>query len=249
MAVNPFTGEDDGVNDTLQPIVSGARNVGQGINDALMRDPESRSALLQIGLGLMQPVAMGQSVAGHIGQGIGGGGEAVGRIAEQDLKQQKADDALTIAEQRMQLAAARAKDPNTLTEYQRQALGLQERARQSSERGQSRQEAREIRLAEQQRRKEIEAKTEQAIAARDDLVNSDSPNSQRWKGKTDDDIRAYYEAQNPSVAAEPVPTEPSAPPAVGGAAAAPPPEKRVPGQVYPTPKGKLKWTGTGWVAP
>jgi hypothetical protein len=244
MAVNPFTGDDDGVSDTLQPIVTGARNVGQGINDALMRDPESRSALLQIGLGLMQPTAMGQTFAGHIGQAVGSGGEAVGRIAEQDIKQQKADDALTIAQQRMDLAAMRAKDPNVLTRYQQEALGLQERAGQRGERAQARQEARELRAAKAERQKGIDARVEQAITARDDLVNSDSPNSMRWRGKTDDEIRQFYESQTPQVDA-PVPGEEPA----AGEASAPPPEKRVKGQVYPTPKGRLRWTGTGWVTP
>ena len=94
MAVNPFTGQDDGVNDTLQPIVGAARSAGQGINDALFRDPASRSALLQIGLGLMQPTAIGQTTMGHIGQGIGSGGEAVSRIEAEDLAQRKVEDEL-----------------------------------------------------------------------------------------------------------------------------------------------------------
>jgi hypothetical protein len=34
---------------------------------------------------------------------------------------------------------------------------------------------------------------------------------------------------------------------VAAPAAAAPPAQRVPGQVYPTPKGPMKWTGTGWL--
>ena len=41
--------------------------------------------------------------------------------------------------------------------------------------------------------------------------------------------------------------ETSAPAAA--AAAAPPPANRVKGAVYPTPKGDLRWTGSGWVSP
>jgi hypothetical protein len=91
MAVNPFTGEDDGVRDTLQPIVSNARSA---VGNALFGDPASRSALLQIGLGLMQPVAMGQSVAGHVAQGIGGGGEAEARLSREEFERQKHEDEL-----------------------------------------------------------------------------------------------------------------------------------------------------------
>ena len=254
MAINPFTGEDDGVDDVLKPIVGGINTAGQGIQDALMRDPESRSALLQIGLGLMQPMAMGQSVAGHIGQAVGSGGEAVGRIEEADLKERKADDALTIAEQRLSLAELRRKDPNQLTAYEKARLTQYDRSQGFSERTQKRNDQREQRIAEQNRKKEIDGQVERAITARDDLVNSDSPNSRRWKDKTDDDIRAYYEQNTPSVIpVEPVDPEATAKPAVAPAAAAavalPPLEKRVAGQVYPTPKGKMKWTGTGWVAP
>jgi hypothetical protein len=247
MAINPFTGEDDGVSDTLQPIVTGARNVGQGINDTLLRDPESRSALLQIGLGLMQPTAMGQTFAGHIGQAVGSGGEAVHRIAEEDIKQQRADDALTIAQQRMDLAAARVRDPNTLTEAEKQRLALGERTRVSQERAQTRMEAREIRMAKAARDKNIRDDVKQAIKERDSPLTSDSS---EWSGKKDSEIRQHFENQYPPVDA-PTPGEE---PAVEGAAlgaptAVPPPQKRVAGQVYPTPKGKLKWTGTGWVTP
>jgi hypothetical protein len=226
MAVNPFTGEDDGVSDVLQPIVTGARNVGQGINDALMRDPESRSALLQIGLGLMQPMAMGQTVGGHIAQGVGGGGEAVGRIAAEDIKQQKADDALTIAQQRLELAQARTKDPNTLTEYQRQALGLQERTAQRGERAQTRQEAREVRMAQEARNRRVKEQVERAIDARDNPLTSDSANAKRWENKTDDDIKQYYESLEPQVPGM-TPSEDTAP-----AAAAKPRTIRQKGHTY-----------------
>ena len=35
----------------------------------------------------------------------------------------------------------------------------------------------------------------------------------------------------------------------GGATSVPPPHERVVGQTYPTPRGWLKWNGSGWVAP
>jgi hypothetical protein len=128
MAVNAFTGEDDGVN-PLQSIVGGARNVGQGIQNSMLSDPQSRSALLQIGLGLMQPMAMGQSVAGHIGQGIGGGGEAVTRLDVEEQAKKKQEDAMDIAQGKLdvekQNAASYAKGVGLKGLIDRQALELE----------------------------------------------------------------------------------------------------------------------------
>lgn len=126
MAVNAFTGEDDGVN-PLQSIMSGARNVGTSLNESpLLADPASRSALLQIGLGLMQPMAMGQSVAGHIGQAIGGGGEAETRLEAQRLAEEKQQDELEKTQRtldiRQQEADAYTKGTSLKNIIDRQAL-------------------------------------------------------------------------------------------------------------------------------
>jgi hypothetical protein len=152
MANLPFTGEDDGTDNPLQSILGGARNVGQGINDTLLTDPNSRSALLQIGLGLMQPMAQGQTTLGHIGQAIGSGGEALGRIEAEDVKRQKADDQLTIAELRMRAA----RDPNSLTEFQRQQLQLHRDQLDETRRGQRRSDIREQRLTKKQEEDKID---------------------------------------------------------------------------------------------
>lgn len=59
----------------------------------------------------------------------------------------------------------------------------------------------------------------------------------------------------PAAPAAPAPVVPVAPvapvdPAAPAAAeAVPPAAQRVPGQVYSTPRGPFKWTGTGWVSP
>ena len=81
------------------------RSIMSGAGDALLGDENSRRALLQIGLQMMQPVAMGQSVAGHIGQGIGAGGEAVGRIEAEELKRKKQEDELDIAQRGLDIKA------------------------------------------------------------------------------------------------------------------------------------------------
>jgi hypothetical protein len=82
-----FTGQDDG---TEQPTRNIVADSASGIGQALFGDPESRAALLQIGLGLMQPVGLGQTPIGHIGQAIGGGGEAVGRYEKQTQEEEDA---------------------------------------------------------------------------------------------------------------------------------------------------------------
>jgi hypothetical protein len=240
MANLPFTGEDDGTDNPIQSILGGARNVGQGINDTLFRDPESRSALLQIGLGLMQPMAQGQTTLGHIGQAVGGGGEALHRIQEEDVKQQKADDALTIAEQRMQLAQQRA--DRGLTPYQTEMLKRHDIASGRAEAASQRGERRLDWQMQSDKRKALATDVANAIEARDSLtLDEKDPEKMRWAGKSSTQIRQELKAEQDAASGG------------GGAPAAtsavPPPEKREANKVYPTPKGNLKWTGTGWVQP
>jgi hypothetical protein len=59
----------------------------------MLDDPRARTALLQFGLQLMQP-AYGQSTLGAVGQAIGAGGEAIGRIEAQDTKRTEAESKL-----------------------------------------------------------------------------------------------------------------------------------------------------------
>lgn len=58
--------------------------------DSFLSSDENRSALLQFGLALMQPVGVGQTTAGHIGQAIGAGAEASGRVRQQDIELEEA---------------------------------------------------------------------------------------------------------------------------------------------------------------
>lgn len=53
-----------------------------------MSEPSNRAAMLQMGMQLMQPIAVGQSNAGHFAQALGGGGEAAARVQQQ----QRLDD-------------------------------------------------------------------------------------------------------------------------------------------------------------
>ena len=140
----------------------------------------------------MQPRELGQSAFGQIGQAIGAGGESVDRQEEadrkerdSDTKEQRANDALTIAELRLK----NARDPNALTPYQQQSLQLQQRS-------QNRNDAKETRAERVARQKDIKAGVDAAVEARDSLVLPDThPEKARWAGKTNDQIQSEIENQ------------------------------------------------------
>lgn len=68
----------------------------------------NRAALMQFGVGLMQPMGFGQNVAGHVGQAIGGVGELASRRQAADLKQQEADSKADLRTAQASVAEARA---------------------------------------------------------------------------------------------------------------------------------------------
>ena len=242
-----LTGQDDSEGTGLKNIVTSAAD--SPYYKAAFADPESRAALLQIGLNLMQPRELGQSAFGQIGQAIGAGGESVDRAEEadrkerdSDTKQQRADDALTIAELRLK----NARNPNELTPYQQQSLQLQQRS-------QNRNDAKETRAERVARQKDIKAGVDAAVEARDSLVLPDThPEKARWAGKTNDQIQSEIENQYNTKVGK-IPDDDADTGGGGVAAAVPPPASRVTGQVYQTPQGPLKWvksgSGFGWVRP
>lgn len=71
--------------------------------DSWLQRPGNRTALLQMGVNLMQPQGFGQTTAGAIGQAIGAGGEAVGRSEDIDLKSQLADAKMRQADEKLQI--------------------------------------------------------------------------------------------------------------------------------------------------
>lgn len=76
--------------------------------DSWMERPGNRQALLQMGLQMMQPVAMGQTVGGHIGQAVGAGGEAMTRNAILDEKSAIADVKLAQADEKLRITQQNA---------------------------------------------------------------------------------------------------------------------------------------------
>ena len=182
-------------------------DTGSKAYDATLGDPESRAALLQIGFNLMQPKAFGQTTGGQIAEGIGAGGEAVGRAEESDIKQQEADTKQQSAEDKLQIAELRlknARNPDELTEYQRQVFARQDRT-------QGRADTREARMDRIARAKELDAAVTKATETRDSLVlDDDHPEKKRWAGKSDDQIRSILKAEQDAQYGDPAtPTAPA----------------------------------------
>ena len=73
--------------------------------DQFLSSDQNRSALLQFGLALMQPVSPGQTGAGHIGQAIGAGAEASGRVEKQDIARELAEADARRAERKLDISA------------------------------------------------------------------------------------------------------------------------------------------------
>lgn len=103
-----------------------APNVGaiaEEWNQAL-KDPNTRTALLQAGISLMQPPNFGQTAAGHLGQAIGSAGEAVGRRTAEDRAESEADTRNVLREARAGAAEARAGTANAALGLRQQGLDI-----------------------------------------------------------------------------------------------------------------------------
>lgn len=161
--------------------------------DAWLERPGNRTALLQMGLQLMQPVAMGQSVGGHIAQGVGAGGEALTRHAILDEKSQlaeaklaQADEKLRIAQQNADSGAVRATAAATRSTAKKVG-GLTDAFRARA----AREDAKDF---EKQLDKDARALEKQA---QDFQRSKDDPIVQKYKGKSHIEIREMLRAERP----------------------------------------------------
>lgn len=94
--------------------------------------PENRAALMQFGVSLMQPISVGQSVAGHVGQALGGAAEAQTRnvndqeeLAASRRKEKRADTALGLEAEDVKSRRISAKKGFLISPYQ--AAGLEDK--------------------------------------------------------------------------------------------------------------------------
>lgn len=76
--------------------------------DGWLQRPGNRAALLQFGLNMMQPTAIGQTTGGHIAQAVGAGAEAVGRQSDADLKERTAESKMAYADEKLRIAQQNA---------------------------------------------------------------------------------------------------------------------------------------------
>lgn len=73
-----------------------------------LSDPDNRAALMQFGISLMQPVAVGQTPLGHFGQALGSAGETLDRRKAMALKEQEASSKQDLREAQASNAETRA---------------------------------------------------------------------------------------------------------------------------------------------
>jgi len=201
-----FTGQDEpDENAPLQDIVGGARNVASSAHDQLLGDPASRSALLQIGLGLMTPSF--SSTGGQIAQAVGGGGEAIGRLEKQDLEEQKAEDKLAIADARMKIAQQNA-DSLEKARQNRTLGGLTEALKYRMTRDADVDTRRMTEQADKDLRQDAKDKYDEV---NDITADPKSPEVAKYKGKTKSQITEIMRAERgagtaPAPAAAAAPT-------------------------------------------
>jgi hypothetical protein len=168
--------------------------------DDFLNRPGNRQALLQIGLNMMQPLAMGQTVGGHIGQAVGAGGEAVDRAEAQDLKERKADDTLAVANERLRIAQQNA-DSSATRAGASASLSAARAAALGSKKVGGLTDLMKARFARQDaasfdRQLERDAK-DIVKQANDVLADPNSDVAKKYKGKTAAEVREMLRAERP----------------------------------------------------
>jgi len=225
-----FTGEDDDTEAPLRSIMGGG-----GALQPLLGDPASRAALLQIGLNLMQPAAMGQTTAGALAQGIGSGGEVEARLSKEEFERQKHEDELD-------------KTQRTLDIRQQEADAYKQAQATAATRAGT-QDKLTLEALRQQGRMALLGAKNYAVHAKNtaDQVNDitfdpkrpENAPLLRFQGKTPSQIETMLREEDAAGGSTVAPAR----------GAVPPPVERVVGQTYQTPKGPLMWNGSGWVVP
>lgn len=221
-----------------------------------MANEGNRAALMQFGIAMMQPVGLGQTPLGHVGQAIGSVGELGTRREEAERKERELSSKEELRGAQAQVAearagaagagagaaATRAAHQRDVLEFQRQRYGTQA-------------------LIGLQRQHGLEMDRRHKANESARLTNPNAPplpiqNFNDWLA-TNPQLGASLAVHgvNPPSATPPTPTgeegEPSTtpPPAAGAGSGVPPPAQRVVGQTYQTPRGPMVWERGGWRAP
>lgn len=224
--------------------------------DSFLGNPQGRAALLSAGLALMQPPSFGDTPTSQIGRAIGAAGQSASANQAMDLKEREQESKADLrsaqaaaAEARAETAGARAGSSGARLELARERLESQQRQSLLGSR---------IRLSNMYQnyvkdiaKRNSDAKiynpsaTPEPVLSMQDWISQNPMLRQmglvpsQSGGSVDDEGE---DAVVPSTAPQTI---------SGGAALEAPrdPAARTPNTVYKTPKGPLKWTGTGWVNP
>lgn len=225
--------------------------------NAFMDDPHGRAALLSAGLALMQPPSFGDTGASQIARAVGTAGESATSNQATDMKQQELSSKqdlrasqATAAETRAEAASARAGTAEARIGTAGARLELQrEQMKNMNERNLL---GNRVRLSGMYQNyvKDIAKRNSDPLRSTPPdpvLPMSDwikqNPMLANMGLVPSSDVADDEAADNAGTGVSPPTTTSTAPQAPRDAAA------RQPNTIYTTPKGPLKWTGTGWVSP
>lgn len=211
--------------------------------DEFIGKPEGRAALASVGLALLQPIGIGQSPMGHVAQALGAGGASAAATAKENATAEEQAFKNTLAEEKMNLQKQEVQDTARRTGILQQNADTARRTQESG--------ARSLRdMFNAQSRADLQRQRILRDQARNIAKSFDPAVRAKWGDKDENEI---YNELISRVAPEATKVDGSAPTSnedSGAILDAPrDPTKRVVGQVYNTPRGVLKWTGTVWVQP
>ena len=190
-------------------------------------DPKVQTALLQFGISMLQPPSFGDTTGSQFGRAVGHAGEALTAQDEIKRKQQATDSQQTLREAQATAAEARAAGTGARNDaaaarldLAREKLGLSQ-----------------ILAANRNRTNIMNAYTRARAKYEEGRILDQKlppfPDLNTWAAQTGVADMLSQEGMTPQ----------------GGAGSGIDPATRVVGQVYNTPKGPLKWTGSGWLPP
>lgn len=227
--------------------------------DSFIGNPQGRAALLSTGLALMQPPSFGDTPMSQIGRAIGAAGQSATANQAMDLKEAEAGSKADLrmaqgesamarasaaearaagAEGRLGMAGANLELKKQQLEAMQQRNLLGNRVRLS---GMYQTYVKDVAKRNQEKKLLGTGDPEPVMPINDWIAQNPMLKSMGLvepaagaTGSEDDDISVPAAAQTTSG---------------GTVQPAPPPAQRQVGATYQTPKGPLKWTGTGWVTP
>ncbi len=241
------------------PFAQGSALDPQQYMDFLQQptDPRLLSAGLSAGLSLMQPPRWGDTGASELARAIGIGGESVAQSEAASRAERESQSKIDTQEARAEAARSRAESAATRAGAAGDRLSYQQERNALLQQGQEslNERSRLSRLVQangqyQQYVKAVQAqnndplnRTPQPVLDFNTWLTNAGLGGLLVPGSSGATLGTSSAAPQPAAAAAPAAPTTSAGPAPVDAT------KRVANTVYSTPKGDLRWTGTGWVQP